>query len=74
MVQLYHKKTINIDRKTPNIKTKKGVESSDFHTFSYGYLLLFIVTYLTSSKVTYTVNQLVMRILVQIWAFYNDAF
>lgn len=30
--------------------------------------------YLTSSKVTYTVNQLVMRILVQIWAFYNDAF
>ena len=50
MVQLYHKKTINIDRKTPNIKTKKGVESSDFHTFSYGYLLLFIVTYLTSSK------------------------
>lgn len=30
--------------------------------------------YLTSSKVTYAVNQLVMRILVQIWAFYNDAF
>ena len=29
---------------------------------------------LTSSKVTYAVNQLVMRILVQIWAFYNDAF
>lgn len=28
----------------------------------------------TSSKVTYAVNQLVMRILVQIWAFYNDAF
>lgn len=26
------------------------------------------------SKVTYTVNQLVMCILVQIWAFYNDAF
>ena len=43
--------------------------------------LLLIVCYLftyrnhfTSSKVTYTVNQLVMRILVQIWAFYNDAF
>ena len=30
--------------------------------------------HLTSSKVTYTVNQLVMCILVQIWAFYNDAF
>lgn len=45
MVQLYHKKTINIDRKTPNIKTKKGVESSDFHTFSYG-CLLFIYRYL----------------------------
>lgn len=30
--------------------------------------------YLTSSKVTYTVYQLVMRILVQIWAFYNDDF
>ena len=29
---------------------------------------------ITSSKVTYTVYQLVMRILVQIWAFYNDAF
>lgn len=27
-----------------------------------------------SSKVTYTVYQLVMRILVQIWAFYNDDF
>ena len=43
--------------------------------------LLLIVYYLypyrnhlTSSKVTYTVNQLVMCILVQIWAFYNDAF
>jgi hypothetical protein len=45
MVQLYHKKTINIDRKTPNIKTKKGVESSDFHTFSYG-CLSFIYRYL----------------------------
>ena len=45
MVQLYHKKTINIDRKTPNIKTRKGVESSDFHTFSYG-CLLFIYRYL----------------------------
>lgn len=30
--------------------------------------------YFSSSKVTYTVYQLVMRILVQIWAFYNDAF
>ena len=30
--------------------------------------------HLTSSKVTYAVNQLVMCILVQIWAFYNDAF
>ena len=39
MVQLYHKKTINIDRKTPNIKTKKDVESSDFHLF----LWMFIV-------------------------------
>ena len=47
MVQLYHKKTINIDRKTPNIKTKKDVESSDFHTFSYSYgCLLFIYRYL----------------------------
>ena len=36
---------INIYRKTPNIKTKKGVESSDFHTFSYG-CLLFIYRYL----------------------------
>lgn len=34
----------------------------------------FIAYYFTSSKVTYTVYQLVMRILVQIWAFYNDAF
>lgn len=34
----------------------------------------YFILYFTSSKVTYTVNQLVMRILVQIWAFYNDAF
>jgi len=45
MVQLYHKKTINIDRKTPNIKTKKGVKPLEFHTFSYG-CLLFIYRYL----------------------------
>ncbi len=45
MVQLYHKKTINIDRKTLNTKTKKGVKSPDFHTFSYG-CLLFIYRYL----------------------------
>lgn len=45
MVQISHKKTINIDRKTPNVKTKKGVESSDFRTFSYG-CLLFIYRYL----------------------------
>lgn len=38
-----------------------------FHLYSFQ-------NYLTSSKVTYTVYQLVMRILVQIWAFYNDAF
>lgn len=35
---------------------------------------IYVTDYLTSSKVTYTVNQLVMCILVQIWAFYNDAF
>lgn len=34
----------------------------------------YFILYFTSSKVTYTVYQLVMRILVQIWAFYNDAF
>lgn len=34
----------------------------------------YFILYFTSSKVTYTVNQLVMCILVQIWAFYNDAF
>ena len=34
----------------------------------------YFILYFTSSKVTHTVNQLVMCILVQIWAFYNDAF
>lgn len=34
----------------------------------------YFILYFTSSKVTCTVYQLVMRILVQIWAFYNDAF
>lgn len=34
----------------------------------------YFILYFTSSKVTYTANQLVMCILVQIWAFYNDAF
>lgn len=34
----------------------------------------YFILYFTSSKVTYTVYQLVMRILVQIWAFYNDDF
>ena len=30
--------------------------------------------HISSSKATYTANQLIIYILTQIWAFYNDAF
>ena len=70
MVQISHKKTINIDRKTPNVKTKKGVESSDFHTFSYGclsfiyrYLLDFLKDNTRCKSVSYILNGTNMDIL-----------
>lgn len=53
------------------MKQKNRYNPSMNYTDFFYYLVNY---YLTSSKVTYTVNQLVMRILVQIWAFYNDAF
>ena len=61
------------------IETKNPINAKACNSLSCTLLIviLYVFTYrnhLTSSKVTYTVNQLVMRILVQIWAFYNDAF
>ena len=52
--------------------TQNSVKLISFTLFLFA--IFFLQAYFTSSKVTYTVNQLVMCILVQIWAFYNDAF
>ena len=34
----------------------------------------YFILYFTSSKITYTENQLVMYSMVQIWAFYSSTF
>ena len=54
-------------------KTKESCKHLIYSSLILIYCI-FSDLYFTSSKVTYTVNQLVMRILVQIWAFYNDDF
>ena len=74
MLQIRDKKAYRKHIETMNPINAKSVQLIELHAFAIVCYLFTYRNYFTSSKVTYTVNQLVMRILVQIWAFYNDAF
>ena len=74
MLQIRDKKAYRKHIETMNPINEKACNSLSCTLLLIVYYLFTYRNHLTSSKVTYTVNQLVMHILVQIWAFYNDAF